>query len=160
MSIQACFLGTTRHARPASGAPFAIHGVHRPQQRDLSTNLLDLEWGGDGASPPFEASPMSIHPDPAESSSTIYVHQTPPLPEGPTMIRDRFWTRRVEEVRARRGMGRAGCRNSRWVFVLRSESMAQAEKTAVCAVPAPLDVTHRATRPRGGHWGGIPRACL
>ena len=55
---------------------------------------------------------MSKHPDPAESSSTIYVHQPAPLPEGPTMIRDRFWTRRVEEVRASGGIGRAGCRNS------------------------------------------------
>ena len=27
------------HAGPASGAPFAIHSVHRPQQRDLSTYL-------------------------------------------------------------------------------------------------------------------------
>ena len=42
----------------------------------------------------------------------------------------------------------------------RSESMAQADKTAVCAVAAPLDVTQRAARPRGGHWGGVPRACL
>ena len=102
---------------------------------------------------------MSKHPDPAESSSTIYVHQTPPLPEGPTVIRDRFWTRRVEEGGEWGCMARLGCRNSRWVLVLRSESMAKTDKTAVCAVSAPLDVTHRASRPRGRHWGGVPRAC-
>jgi len=37
--------------------------------------------------------------------------------------------------------------------------MAKTDKTAVCAVSAPLDVTHRAARPRGRHWGGVPRAC-
>ena len=76
------------------------------------------------------------------------------------MIRDRFWTRRVEEGGEWGCMERLGCRNSRWVFHSRSGSMAEADKTAVCAVAAPLDVTQRAARPRGGHWGGVPRACL
>jgi len=47
---------------------------------------MDMKLRGDGASPSLEAYPMSIHPDPAESSSTIYVYQAGPLPEGPKTI--------------------------------------------------------------------------
>jgi hypothetical protein len=42
----------------------------------------------------------------------------------------------------------------RFPFEIRMD--AEADKTAVCAVAAPLDVTHRAARPHEGHWGGIP----
>jgi len=54
---------------------------------------------------------------------------------------------------------------SRWVseltmrFPFEIRMDAEADKTAVYAVAAPLDVTHRAARPSEGHWGSIPLAC-